>query len=47
VACIIRGGQVLVPQPGSRFQVSDRLILVTSPDRQEEALKILTGEGAS
>jgi trk system potassium uptake protein TrkA len=34
VACILR------------LQVSDRLILVTSPNQQEEALNILTGEKA-
>jgi trk system potassium uptake protein TrkA len=44
VACILRGGEVLVPQADSRLQVADRLILVTSPGRQEEALKVLTGE---
>lgn len=44
VACILRAGEVLVPQADSRLQVADRLILVTSPARQEEALKVLTGE---
>ncbi len=44
VASILRHGQVLVPQAGSRLQVADRLILITSPGRQEEALKVLTGE---
>lgn len=43
VACILRAGLVLVPQADSRLQVADRLILVTSPGRQEEALKVLTG----
>jgi trk system potassium uptake protein TrkA len=46
VACILRAGEVLVPQAESRLQVSDRLILVTSPNQQEEALNILTGEKA-
>lgn len=44
VACIIREGEVLVPQADSRLQAADRLILITSPDRQEETLKVLTGE---
>jgi trk system potassium uptake protein TrkA len=44
VACILRAGDVLVPQADSRLQVADRLILVTSPARQEEALKVLTGQ---
>jgi trk system potassium uptake protein len=46
VACIIRSGEVLVPQPDSRFRAADRLILITSPDRQEEVLEVLTGEEA-
>lgn len=46
VASIIRHGEVLVPQADSRLQVADRLILITSPVRQQEALKVLTGEGA-
>jgi trk system potassium uptake protein TrkA len=46
VACILRRGEVLVPQADSRLQLADRLILITSPERQEEALKVLTGEAS-
>jgi trk system potassium uptake protein TrkA len=46
VACIIRSGEVLVPRPDSLFQAADRLILITSPGRQEEVLEVLTGEEA-
>lgn len=46
VACIIRRDQVLVPQADSRFEVADRLILITAPEHQEAALQVLTGEEA-
>jgi trk system potassium uptake protein TrkA len=42
VASIIRGEQVLVPRGESRLQVADRLILIALPEKQEEALRVLT-----
>lgn len=46
VAAIIRGDEVIVPSGISRLQAADHLILIALPEHQEEALRILTGEGA-
>jgi len=46
VAAIIRDGQVVVPSGKDRLQVADRLILIALPEKQEEVLRLLTGEGA-
>ncbi len=46
VACIIREGQVIVPQGSSRLQVGDRLILITLPENYGAVLRILVGEEA-
>jgi trk system potassium uptake protein TrkA len=45
IAAIIRGGQVIVPSGGDQVQIADHLILIALPENQEEALRILTGEG--
>jgi trk/ktr system potassium uptake protein len=45
VAAIIRGEQAVVPGGGSRLQIADRLIVIALPERQEELLRVLTGEG--
>jgi trk system potassium uptake protein TrkA len=46
VAAMVRGEQVIVPRGENRLLVGDRLILITLPEHQEEALRTLTGEGA-
>jgi trk system potassium uptake protein TrkA len=46
VACIIRGEQIIVPHGEDQLQIADRLILLALPENQEEALQLLTGEGA-
>jgi trk system potassium uptake protein TrkA len=43
VAAIIRDDKMLVPHGGSRLEAADRIILVTQPECQEEALRILVG----
>jgi trk system potassium uptake protein TrkA len=44
VAALIRGQQALVPSGEDRLQIADRLILLTSPEHQERAVKALAGE---
>jgi trk system potassium uptake protein TrkA len=46
VAAIVRGEGVMVPRGDSRLQAADRLILIALPEKQEEVLHALTGEGA-
>ncbi len=46
VACIIRGGQAIVPGGEDCLQVADRLILLSLPEHQETILRALVGEGA-
>ncbi len=46
VAAIIRQGQVVVPRGEDRLQAADRLILIALPEQQEQALRLLSGEGA-
>jgi trk system potassium uptake protein TrkA len=44
IGCILRDEKNLVPRGDTRIQLGDKLILISS-DRQEEAIKELTGEG--
>lgn len=43
VATILRGGEVIVPRGDQRLQVGDRLIVITLPESQGTAIRILTG----
>ena len=46
IAAIIRQGRVIVPSGQDQVQIADHLIVIALPENQEEALRILTGEGA-
>jgi Trk K+ transport system NAD-binding subunit len=44
VAAILRDGQVLVAGGQSRLRAGDRLVVISSPQDQQQALHILAGE---
>lgn len=44
IACIVRGGHVLVPQGKTSLLLGDRILLVTVPTSHGAAIRTLTGE---
>jgi trk system potassium uptake protein TrkA len=44
VACIIRGGEVIIPRGSTELQLNDHLLLISQPEHQKHDLAILCDE---
>jgi trk system potassium uptake protein TrkA len=44
IACILRGGQTIVPHGATTLASGDRVVLITAPESHAAAVKALTGE---
>jgi trk system potassium uptake protein TrkA len=44
IACVVRGGEAIIPHGDTRVSVGDRVVLVTLPGSHGPAVKAITGE---
>lgn len=43
IACVLRGGEAIIPRGGTTLSANDRVVLVTVPETHGQVLKMLTG----